>query len=150
MFPDEPARQRPRGRPPTTVAAGHGRGRTPATSLLSRQQTQNQVPVTSPQDSRERHGYLEAIRQLSPENMTVMKKLGATLLAGLTGADAVGLISAGATLDPQHFFALRTILSRAVPLGQPTASLLFGAPKDWIRVRIIVQPNVLQSLLSCF
>ncbi len=39
--------------------------------------------VTLPQDSRERHGYLEAIRQLAPDNMTAMQKLGATLLTGL-------------------------------------------------------------------
>lgn len=49
--------------------------------------------------------------------MTAMQKLGATLLTGLTGADDVDLISASATLGPQQLAALRTILSRAVPMA---------------------------------
>lgn len=93
------------------------------------------------------HGYLEAIRQLSPENMTAIQKLGATLLAGLTGANTVELISAGATLDPQQCFALRTILNLAVSIGQPTSSLLSSAPKEWTRVLVTLQPNVQHAML---
>lgn len=50
--------------------------------------------------------------------MTAMQKQGATMLIGLTGADVVDLINAGATLNPQQLAALRTIQSRAVRVAQ--------------------------------
>lgn len=110
-FPEEAAsRHRPRGRPPA-AAIGRGRGRAHAapTTSPSPHEPRSPVPITPPQDSRERHGYLEAIRQLTLENMTAMHKLGANLLTGLTSVDAVDFISAGSTLDPQRLSALRTI-----------------------------------------
>lgn len=80
-----------------------------------------------------------------------MHKLGVTLLTGLTGADAVDLTSAGATLDSQQLSALCTISSRAVPVAQqPTVSLLSGATKEQTRVRVTVQPNVLQAMLLVY
>jgi hypothetical protein len=129
VFPSDPPQQRQRGRPPPAQPLGRGRSRSgsqasaaPASLVPSRHQPRSPVPVTPPQDSRERHGYLEAIRQLKPDNMTAMQKLGATLLTGLTGADAVDLINVGATLDPQQLAALRTILSRPTPLARPAVS----------------------------
>ena len=76
-----------------------------------------------------------------------MQKLGATLLTGLTGADAVDLISAGATLDTQQLEALRTILSRPTPLARPSVSQVASSASDWSRVRVTVQPNVLLAML---
>ena len=90
---------------------------------------------------------MEAIRQLAPENMTAMEKLGATLLTGLTGADAVDLISAGATLDSHKLAALRTILSHATPVALPIVSQMASPAKDWNRVRVTVEPNVLLVML---
>ncbi len=83
--------------------------------------------------------------------MTAMQKLGATLLTGLTRANVVDLISAGATLDSQQLAALRTILSRSAPVPQhavsQVASQVASPAKDWSRVRVTVHPNVLLAML---
>ena len=79
--------------------------------------------------------------------MTAMQKLGATLLTGLTGADAVDLISVGATLDSKQLAALRTILSRSAPVASPSVSQVASPAKDWSRVRVTCQPNVLLAML---
>ncbi len=79
--------------------------------------------------------------------MTAMQKLGATLLTGLTCADAVDLISACATLDSQQLATLRTILSRSAPVTHPAVSQVASPAKDWSRVRVTVQPNVLLAML---
>ncbi len=62
--------------------------------------------------------------------MTTTQKLGATLLTGLTGADAVDLIGARATLDSQQLAALRTILSRSTPVARPSVSQVASPAKD--------------------
>lgn len=49
------------------------------------------------------HGYREAIRQLAPEYLSAMQKLGATLLIGLSRASAVDLITLGSQLGPNSW-----------------------------------------------
>ena len=70
--------------------------------------------------------------------MTAMQKLGATLLIGLTGADAVDLINVGATLNPQQLAALRAILSHPAPLARLAVSQVASPANDWSRVRVTV------------